>query len=137
MYIFKLYINYIYELSKLYKLYKRGFCVHFHWLLTCWPWCIKGHTHTDDVKSTSDYDSGFSFLVPQKSFNRPFECLLYKTNRLHFSVRVYCNRSQKTSQRVKNNSHAIRLRLVSYFLYTLHTVMYNMHTSVKKQPLYN
>ena len=34
-----------------------------------------------------------------------------------FSVRVYCNRSQKTSQRVKNNSPATRLRLVSYFLF--------------------
>ena len=48
---------------------------------------------------------------------KPFEFLLYKTNRLHFSVRVYCNRSQKTPQRVKNNSHATRLRLVSYFLF--------------------
>ena len=31
----------------------------------------------------------FSFLMPQK----PFKFLLYKTNRLHFSVCVYCNRS--------------------------------------------
>ena len=53
----------------------------------------------------------------RKFFNKPFEFLLYKTNRLHFSVRVYCNRSQKTSQRVKNNSHATRLRLVPYFLF--------------------
>ena len=30
---------------------------------------------------------------------------------------MYCNRSQKTSQRVKNNSHDSRLRLVSYVLY--------------------
>ena len=51
-----------------------------------------------------------SFFMPQKSFNKPFEFLLYKTNRLHFSVCVYCNRSTVT-----------RLRLVSYFflLYTL------------------
>ena len=40
-----------------------------------------------------------------KSFNKVFEFLLYKTNRLHFSVCVYCNRSQM-SQHVKNNSHA-------------------------------
>ena len=32
---------------------------------------------------------------------------------------MYCNRSQKTSQRVRNNSHATRLRLVSYFLFFL------------------
>ena len=71
----------------------------------------------------------FSFFMPPKSFNKPFEFLLYKsiwfllykTNRQHFSVCVYCNRSQKTSQRVKNNSHATRFHLVSYFfvLYTL------------------
>ena len=52
-----------------------------------------------------------------KSFNKPFQLLLYKTNRLRFPVRVYCNRSQKMSQRVKNNSHGTRLRLVSYFLF--------------------
>ena len=28
--------------------------------------------------------------------------MTYLTNRLHFSVCVYCNRSQMTSQRVKN-----------------------------------
>ena len=35
---------------------------------------------------------------------------------------VYCNRSQKTSQRVKNNSHATRLLLV-FFSTSLHAVM--------------
>ena len=30
---------------------------------------------------------------------------------------VYCNRSQMTSQRVKNNNHVTRLRLVSFFLF--------------------
>ena len=60
--------------------------------------------------------------MPRKSSNKPFEFLLYKTDRLHFSVCVYCNRSQKTSQRVKNNSHATRLRLVSYFFVSLHAV---------------
>ena len=53
--------------------------------------------------------------MPEKPLNKPFEFLLYKTNRLHFSVCVcvYCNKSQKTLQRVKNNSHATRLCLVS------------------------
>ena len=45
----------------------------------------------------------FSFFMPPKHFNKPFEFLLYKINRLHFSVCVYCSRSQKTSRRVKNN----------------------------------
>ena len=57
----------------------------------------------------------FFLHASNKFFDKPFEFLLYKINRLHFSVCVYCDRSQKTSQRVKNNSHAIRLRLVSYF----------------------
>ena len=57
----------------------------------------------------------FSFFMPRKSFNKPFEFLLYKTNRVRFPVCVYCKRSQKTPQRVKNNSHITRLRLVSYF----------------------
>ena len=40
------------------------------------------------------------YAPPPKSFNKPFEFLLYKTNRLHFPVCVYCNRPQKTPQRV-------------------------------------
>ena len=47
-------------------------------------------THIDDVKSTSA-DLALSFSMPQTSrniFNKPFEFLLYKTNRLHFAVRA-------------------------------------------------
>ena len=72
-------------------------------------------TQTDYVKSTSA-DLFFFFHAPKTS-HKPLEFLLYKTNRLHISVRVYCNRSHKTSLRVKNNSRATRLRLVSYFLF--------------------
>ena len=35
---------------------------------------------------------------------------------------VYCNRLQNTSQRVKNNSHATRLRLVSRSFFVLYTL---------------
>ena len=72
----------------------------------------------------------FSFFMPPKYFNKPFEFLLYKTNRLHFPVRVYCNRSQKTSQRVKNNSHTTRLRLSSCCLHavTSSVIYYSTHT---------
>ena len=71
-----------------------------------------------NLRQITSADLFFFFLCPKKSFNKPFEFLLYKTNRLNFSVCVcvYCNRSQKTSQRVKN-SGATRLRLVSYFLF--------------------
>ena len=65
----------------------------------------------------------FFFFHAPKTFNKPFEFLLYLTNRLHFSVRVYCNRSQETSQRVKNNSHATSLHAVtsSVIYYSTHT----------------
>ena len=78
------------------------------------------------------------FFMPQKFFNKQLEFLLYKTSRLHFSVRVYCNRSQKTSQRVKNNSRATRLRLVSYFLvlYTLWRHLWSITVHTRKNVLY-
>ena len=68
-------------------------------------------TYTDGVRSTSYHVSRLVFLFswPPKFFIEPFEFLLYKTNGLHFSVCAYCNRSQKTSQRVKKNSHATLL----------------------------
>ena len=47
-------------------------------------------------------------------------------------VCVYCNRSQKTSQRLKNNSHATRFRLVSYvfvlYAVTSSVIYYSAHT---------
>ena len=58
--------------------------------------------------------------MSSKFFNKPFDFLLCKTNKLHFSVHVCCNRSQKTSQSVKNNSHTTWLCLVSYFLFFTH-----------------
>ena len=81
---------------------------------------------TDGVKSTSNHVSRLSFkpLKCTKIFNKRFEFLLYKTNRLHFPVRVYYNRSQKTSQCVKNNSHATRLySMLASFLFLK---MYNL-----------
>ena len=75
-------------------------------------------THTDGVKSTSYHVSRLVFLFscsPNPSINHlNFYCIKQIDN---IFLYVYCNRSQKTSQRVKNNSHATRLRLVSYFFY--------------------
>ena len=94
---------------------------------------VKGHTQmTSNPRHITSADLFLFFHAP-KSFNKPFEFLLYKTNRLHFPVCVYCNRLQKTSQRVKNNSHATRLRLVSSFFCSLHAVTssviyYSTHT---------
>ena len=86
------------------------------------------------------------FFMPPKSFNKPFKFLLYTTNRLHFPVCVYCNRSQKTSRHVKNNSHTTeqqshhwtshttRRRLVSCVLscslhaVTSYVIYYSTHT---------
>ena len=49
---------------------------------------------------------------------------MYKTNRLHSSLRVHCKRSQKTSQRVKNNCHASTLsRVVLFCFFTRYDVI--------------
>ena len=65
---------------------------------------IKGHTYT------------WRQIMPQKSFNKPFEILWYID--LHFfSVCVYCNRSQETSQCVKNNMQSRHSTLSRVFLF--------------------
>ena len=91
--------------------------MHFHWLLSVDRDLLKYTHRWRQIQVRSRQQTCFSFSMPRKFFNKPFEFLLYKTNILHFPVCVYCNRSQKTSQRVKNNSHATRLRIVSYFLF--------------------
>ena len=104
----------------------------------CWPWstCIKGHTHRwRQIHVRSRKQTCFSFFVPPKYFNKPFEFLLYKTIISHFSVCVYCNRSQKTSHRVKNNSHTTRLCLVSYFfvLYMLWRQLWSITVHTRRK----
>ena len=88
----------------------------------CWLWSSKG-TDTDDVKSMPYHVSELVFL---------FSCptWIYQINHLNFycikqidyifSVRVYCNRSQKTSQRVKNNMsrHSTSSRVVLFLFFT-------------------
>ena len=96
----------------------------------CWPWSIKGHTHRwRQIHVRSRQRTCFSFFMPQtfrKIFKKPIEFLLYKTNTVDY-VRVYCNILQMTWQRVKNNSHATRLRLVSYF-FVVHTLWRHLWT---------
>ena len=120
------------SISKYYSQENFFICIYtITWLVCifigCWSWSIK-ETHTDGVRSRQW--TCFSFFMPPKSFNKPFECLLYKTNRLHFPVRVYCNRSQKTSQCVNNNSHTTRLRSWRTFLHavTSSVIYYSTHT---------
>ena len=100
-----------------------------------WPWTIKGHTYRwRQIHVRSRQQTCFSFFMPQKSFNKPFKFLLYTTNRLHFPACVYCNRPQKTSQHVNNNSHTTRRRLVSCVLscslhaVTSYVIYYSTHT---------
>ena len=64
----------------------------------------------------------FSFFMPKNPPKYSINHLnFYCMKQIDYNFRVcacmYCNRSQKTSQRVKNNSYATRLRLVSYFLF--------------------
>ena len=81
-------------------------------------------TRTDDVRSCQL--TCFSFLYPPNpeisSINHlNFYC--EKTNRLHFSVRVYCYRSQKTSKSVNNTTTVTPLDFVSCHTFcSLHAV---------------
>ena len=77
----------------------------------------------------------FSFKMPPKSFNKLFEFLLYKTNRLHFSVCLDWNILQKTSQRVKNNSHATRPFCFLHAV-TSYVIYYSTHTCTEKCNLF-
>ena len=88
------------------------------------------------TRQITSADLFFLFHAPPKSSNKPWvEFLLYKTNRLHFSVCVYCNRSQKTSWRVENHStsspvvlfcslHAVTSSVIYYSTHTGENVIY-------------
>ena len=52
-------------------------------------------------RQITSVDLFFLFHTLKSKFNKLFEFLMYETDKLHFFVRVYCNRSQNTSQRVK------------------------------------
>ena len=51
----------------------------------------------------------------KKAFLWKFVSLLYKTNRFHVAVRLFSNRSQKTSKCGKNISDTLGYRLVCHF----------------------
>ena len=108
--------------------------------IDCWPWSTKGHTHTQMVSnSTSDHVSWLVFLFscPQNPSINHLNFYCIKQIDYIFPC-VYCNRSQKTSQRVKNNSHATRLRLVPYFfvLYTLWRHLWSITAHTRKNVIY-
>ena len=70
----------------------------------------------------------FFFLCP-KSFNKPFEILLYKTNRLRFSVRVYYNRSHDTACKEQQSRHSTSSCVVLFVLYTYVDLRKNQNLS--------
>ena len=101
----------------------------------CWLWSIREHTHTCRWRQIHvRYVSGLVFLFPcteNPSINHitffrvcvhtyyifhTYYIITFKHTYYIFPC-VYCNRSEKTSQCVKNSNHATRLRLVSYFLF--------------------
>ena len=113
--------------------------MHFDFSLVIDRDLLKDTHRWHQIHVRSRQQTCFSFFMPHKSFNKPLQFLLYKTNRLHFSVCVYCNRSRKTSQRVKNNSRTTRLRLVSYFLsFTRYAVICDLlqYTHTRKNVIY-
>ena len=100
-------------------------CVDYKYTIT-WLLCafslvvdqILEDTHTDGVKSTSDHVSRLVSIFscpPNPSINHLNFYCIKQIDYIFPCMHVYCNRSQKTSQRVKNSSHATRLHLVSHF----------------------
>ena len=97
----------------------------------CWPWSIKGHTRRWREIHVSRLL--FLFSCPKNpSINHlNFYCI---KQRLHFSVCVYCNRSQKTSQRACKEPTVTPLDFVSCrtFLFftrvTSSVIYYSTHT---------
>ena len=70
-------------------------------------------------------------------------CFVYLTNRSHFPVRSYCNRSRMTSQRMTSqyNSRRSRVALVTVVLYTLWRLLffksdYSTHTHARENVIY-
>ena len=83
---------------------------------------------TSNPRHITSADLFFFFHAP-KSFKKALKFLSYKTTRLHFSVCVYCNRQQKTSQHVKNNNQATRVVLFcSLHAVTSSVIYYSTHT---------
>ena len=104
----------------------------------CWPWCIKGHTQRwRQIHIRSRQRTCFSFFMPPNSFNKPFEFLLYKTNRLHFSVRgaVILNRLEKTCKEHRSR-HSTATRVVVFVLYTLWCHMWSITAHTRKNVIY-
>ena len=87
----------------------------------------------------------FTFFMHPKSFNKPFEfSLLYKINRLHFSVCLYCKVSFPCSHRknlfvarceclhlIKQNSQCL-FACCEFFL-----IRYKYTRSSRSQPVHN
>ena len=96
--------------------------MHIHWLFTMIY--IKGRTQMASNPHQITSADLFYFFMPPKLFNKLFEFSLYKTNRLRFSVCVYCNRSQKTSQRVRRTTVTALVSCRSFF--SLHAVTLSM-----------
>ena len=81
-------------------------------------WKGQSYTHWADKQEQTDRQTNRLYYADSTVY-----CITssYLTNRLHFSMCVYCNRSQMTSQRVKNKKvrHETKLSGVNVILYTL------------------
>ena len=60
------------------------------------------------------------FEINKAFFLQQFVSLLYKTNRFHAAMRLFSNKSQKTSKCGKNISGTLNNRLVCEFFFLLH-----------------
>ena len=96
-----------------------------------WPWSIKGHTHR--WRQIHVNRLVFLFSCPKNPSINHLNFYCIKQIDYIFSVCVYCNRSQKTSQRLKNNSHSTSPRVLfcSSYAVTSSVIYYSTHTHGK------
>ena len=102
--------------------------MHFHWLLTLM---------VEDTRMASTV-LVFLFSHPK---NPSINIVLYKTNRLHFSVHVYCNSSQRTSLkcRIFCSLHAVTSSVIYYSTHARKNVIYLLNIAClpsQNVPLY-
>ena len=94
----------------------------------CWPWSIKGHSHKWRQIHVSRLVFLFSYPKNPSINQLNFYCI--KQIDYIFRVCTVIDHMQKTSQRVKNNNHATRLRLVSYFFQFFDNQKWKIHVVI-------
>ena len=108
------------------------------WLLCAFSLVVDRDLLEDTHTRWNHVSRLFLFPCPQNPSINHMNSYCIKQIHEFCSVSVYCNKSQRTSQRVKNNDHTTRLRLMSYFfvLYTLWCHLWSITVHTRENVIY-